>query len=76
MSESKWVRVDERLPKQEESPSGYFWSWDETEPDDAPFLVEAWERDGVPMGFCSEGCVVIVGITHWQPVIFPEAPEL
>lgn len=76
MSDAKWVRVDDRLPKEEESPSGYFWVWDENDPDEAPTLVEAWASDGVPMGFCHEAGGVVHDVTHWQPAIQPEPPEL
>lgn len=50
-----------------ESPSGYFWCWNETRPEERPFLLEAWERDGVPQGFCHEAAGIVTGVTHWTP---------
>jgi hypothetical protein len=60
----------------QESPSGYFWGWDDRTPDDAPALLEAWDRDGVPMGFCHEACGIVSGISHWMPAWPPQAPNV
>ena len=70
-----WVRCDDRLPMPNESSSGYFWGWSEKRPADPPELLESWERDGVPMGFCHEACGIVSGISHWMPAAPPEAPN-
>jgi hypothetical protein len=70
-----WVRSAERLPMPQESISGYFWCWDERAPEEAPALLEAWERDGTPMGFCHEACGVVSGISHWIPATPPSSPN-
>jgi hypothetical protein len=69
-----WMPIANRLPMPEESPNGYFWVWNESEPDHPPEIVEAWERDGRPMGFCHEAGGVIRA-THWMPAFPPEAPK-
>ena len=71
-----WVRSVDRLPMPQESPSGYFWGWDDRTPDDAPALLEAWDRNGVPMGFCHEACGIVSGISHWMPARPPQAPNV
>ena len=70
-----WVRSADRLPMPNESPGGYFWGWDESTPNDAPTLLEAWDRDGKPMGFCHEACGIVSGISHWMPAIPPDGPN-
>jgi len=72
---SEWTRSADRLPMPQESPSGYFWGWDERMPDESPALVEAWERDGIAMGFCHESCGIVNSITHWSPAVPPVAPD-
>lgn len=69
----KWVKSDDWLPFTSESVSGYFWGWNELAPEHAPFLVQAWDRDGEPMGFCSEAAGIIK-VTHWMHVTPPKAP--
>jgi hypothetical protein len=58
-----------------DSPSGYFWGWDASTPHEPPSLLEAWTRDGVPMGFCHEAAGVVTGISHWMPALPPEPPH-
>ena len=74
MRTDKWVRSTDQLPFLDDSPSGYFWCWDEKHPDDLPMLLEAWKQNDVPMGFCAEYCGIVPDISHWMPAIPPEIP--
>lgn len=69
-----WIQSENRLPLPQESPSGYFWGWNERTPECMPIILEAWEYNGVAMGFCHEAYGIVSDISHWMPVYLPQAP--
>ena len=71
----KWTACTDRLPMPGEGHEGYFWCWNERTPEEPPSILESWETDGVPMGFCHEACGIVKEVTHWQPAIPPKAPN-
>lgn len=72
----RWTACADRLPMPTEGHEGYFWGWNEQTPEMQPRILEAWERDGVPMGFCHEACGIVKDVTHWAPVIPLKAPNI
>ena len=73
-----WVRCSDRMPIPAESPSGYFWCWDEKTPEEPPELLEAFDyvdyHETPCAGFCHEASGIVAGVTHWQPAMPPQAP--
>lgn len=73
---SVWTRSADRLPMQEDSPSGYYWGWNQNAPKEPPELLEAWTEHGFPMGFRREAGGIVEGITHWTPATPPATPVM
>ena len=75
-----WTRCSDRMPIPAESSCGYFWCWNDKTPEEPPAMLEPYgykDYHETPcVGFCHESCGVVAMVTHWKPVIPPDAPNV
>lgn len=76
---ARWIPCADRFPIPSESPSGYFWCWNESAPDLAPELLGVYGytdyHESPCTGFCCEGSGIVSDVTHWMPANPPAPPK-
>ena len=77
--QARWIPCTDRFPIPSESPSGYFWCWNESAPDLAPELLGVYGytdyHESPCTGFCCEGSGIVSDVTHWMPANPPAPPK-
>ena len=77
--QARWISCEDRFPIPSESPSGYFWCWNESAPDRAPELLGGYGytdyHESLCTGFCCEGSGIVSDVTHWMPANPPAPPK-